>query len=215
MNTIIFDMDGVIFDTERLCMDSWQAVATEHGMGDISATFRKCIGTNDVKTREIVLQDMGQDFPYDIFRKEASIKIHQDMQEYGMRLLPGVKELLQYLKENHYKIGLASSTRQQVVEMELKMAEIYDYFQVIVCGDMVRRSKPEPDIYLCACEKIGTKPKEAYAIEDSYHGIRAADAAGMKPIMVPDLTAPDAEMWRLSTHIFSSLFEVCNSSAFG
>ena len=75
-------------------------------------------------------------------------------------------------------------------------------------GCQTTGSKPEPDIYLCACEKIGTKPKEAYAIEDSYHGIRAADAAGMKPIMVPDLTAPDAEMWRLSTHIFSSLFEV-------
>lgn len=121
---------------------------------------------------------------------------------------PGVSELLEMLRQAEVPVGLASSTRLAVVEKELKDAGIYDYFQVVVGGDQLKKSKPEPDIYLMACERIGANPKDAYAIEDSYNGIRSAYRAGMKPIMVPDLILPDDEMKEKSVFIAQDLIEV-------
>ena len=125
-----------------------------------------------------------------------------------MPLKPGIKELLVYLKENGYKVGVASSTREAVVSRQLVDAGLREYFDNLTCGDMLERSKPEPDIYLMACEKLGVKPEEAIAIEDSYNGIRSAYRAGVFPIMVPDLMHPDEEMRELAGQIFESLFDV-------
>jgi len=94
------------------------------------------------------------------------------------------------------------------VRQELKDAGIIDYFDELVCGDMLKKSKPEPDIYLMACDKLGVAPKEAVAIEDSFNGIRSAYAAGMTPVMVPDIAQPDEEMKEKSFEIFANLFEV-------
>lgn len=105
-------------------------------------------------------------------------------------------------------MGLASSTRYASVISHLKEAGIVDYFQVIVAGDMIEHSKPQPDIYLLACRKLGVDPSDAYAVEDSPNGIRSAHAAGMKPIMVPDLIPPDDEMREMSFLICRDLLEV-------
>ena len=123
-------------------------------------------------------------------------------------LKPGIRELLEYLKENDYKIGLASSTREAVVSQQLIDAGLRPYFDNLTCGDMLKKSKPEPDIYLMACEKLEVLPEEAIAIEDSFNGIRSAYRAGMFPIMVPDLLQPDDEMRELSGKIFEDLFKV-------
>ena len=120
----------------------------------------------------------------------------------------GVREILNFLQEAGYKIGLASSTKYESVIHHLETTGIREYFSVIVTGNMVEHSKPQPDIYLLACEKLGVKPDEAYAIEDSPNGIRAAHRAGMKPIMVPDMIKPDEEMKELSYQIFENLIEV-------
>ena len=103
----------------------------------------------------------GQDFPYDEYKKEASALFHS---RYGNGKLPlksGVKELLSYLKENGYLVGLASSTRQAIVEREIRDAGLMPYFDNLVCGDMLKRSKPEPDIYLKACENLDVEPRMA------------------------------------------------------
>ena len=121
---------------------------------------------------------------------------------------PGITELLSFLKESGKKIALASSTRKSIVVAELSDAGIIDYFDVIVCGDMVERSKPEPDIYLKACECLHIMPQEAYAIEDSYNGIRSAVRGGLRAIMVPDLAEPTEEMKQLSEVILDSLMDV-------
>ena len=121
---------------------------------------------------------------------------------------PGVRELLDWLKENGWTVGLASSTRRSSVLNHLEQAGIRDYFSTVITGDMVEHSKPQPDIYLMACRELGADPTEAYAIEDSPNGIRSAHAAGMFPLMVPDMIAPDEEMRRLSSCIFKDLFEV-------
>ncbi len=208
MKAVIFDMDGVLFDTERLCMNSWNHVAQKYGVQGMEAVFEQCIGLNGNDTKTLVLQQLGQDFPYDEFRAQASEWFWDYIHKKGIPMKAGVKKILCYLKQSGYKIGLASSTRYESIIKHLKQAEIIDYFSVIVAGDMIEHSKPKPDIYLLACKKLDVKPEEAYAIEDSPNGIRSAAAAGMKPIMVPDLVKPNAEMEQLSFLICEDLVQV-------
>lgn len=122
--------------------------------------------------------------------------------------MPGAESLLRWLKESGWILGLASSTRSATVMKHLEQAGFSEYFSTVVTGDMVENSKPQPDIYLLACRELGVRPEEAYAIEDSPNGIRSAHAAGMRPLMVPDMIAPDEEMMRLSFRIFDDLTQV-------
>ena len=207
-NTVVFDMDGVLFDTERLCQDSWLAVAEEKGLPGMKEIFPQCIGLNANDSRRIVMNAYGEDFDYEGFRGQASVWFWDYIEKNGLPMKPGVRELLDWLKENGWTVGLASSTRRFSVLNHLEQAGIRDYFSTVITGDMVEHSKPQPDIYLMACRELGADPKEAYAIEDSPNGIRSAHAAGMSPLMVPDMIAPDEEMRRLSSCIFKDLFEV-------
>ena len=208
MRTVIFDMDGVLFDTERLCLDSWVAVAEEHGLEGMEEVFPKCIGLNRNDTMQVVKQAYGNDFDYTGFSSLASAWFQAYTEKNGLPVKPGVEPILKWLKEAGWTVGLASSTRRGRVLEQLEQANILPYFSVIVTGDMVEHSKPLPDIYLMACRELGVKPKEAYAIEDSPNGIRSAHAAGMRPLMVPDMIAPDEEMERLSYRIMRDLYEV-------
>ena len=208
MKAVVFDMDGLLFDTERLCMKSWVQVAKEWDIPDMEKVFPQCIGLNANDTRSLVLAHYGQDFPLEKFQKEASDWFRADIAQNGLPVMTGVKEILSYLNTTDYLIGLASSTKYDSVVKKLEMAGIREYFSVIVTGDMVEHSKPRPDIYLLACEKLGVEPGQAYALEDSPNGIRAAHSAGMKPIMVPDMIAPDEEMERLSFLICKDLLQV-------
>jgi HAD superfamily hydrolase (TIGR01509 family) len=119
-----------------------------------------------------------------------------------------VQEILSYLQKTGWKVGLASSSSKASVVKNLERADLTSFFQTLTTGDMVEHSKPKPDIYLMACKELGVEPKDAYAIEDSPNGIRAAHGAGMCPIMVPDLVQPDEEMRSLSSYIFKDLLEV-------
>ena len=205
---VVFDMDGVLFDTERLCQDSWIEVANRRGLPDMEIIFPKCIGRNANDSRQIVLEAYGADFDYEVFRREASDWFWKYLEENGLPVKEGVRELLNWLKEQGWRIGLASSTRRSSVISHLEQAGIKDFFEEIITGDMVEHCKPLPDIYLLACRKLMVDPAETYAIEDSPNGIRSAYRAGMKPIMVPDLLSPDGEMEQLSTCIFPGLLDV-------
>lgn len=207
-NTVVFDMDGILFDTERLCQDSWLAVAEEKGVPGMAEIFPQCIGLNANDSRRIVMNAYGEDFDYEGFRGQASVWFWDYIEKNGLPMKPGVRELLDWLKENGWTVGLASSTRRSSVLNHLEQAGIRDYFSTVITGDMVEHSKPQPDIYLMACRELGADPEETYAIEDSPNGIRSAHAAGMIPLMVPDMIAPDEEMRRLSSCIFKDLFEV-------
>ncbi len=205
---VIFDMDGIIFDSERLILDCWEKVGEKYHFSGIREVCIDCIGTNSVKTREIISSYYGESFPYDEYKKEVTGLFREYVQTKGLPVKKGVRELLQYLKAEKIPIGLASSTRLAIVEEELRQAGLYDYFQIVMGGDQLKRSKPEPDIYLLTCEKMGILPKYAYAIEDSYNGIRSAYSAGMMPIMVPDILQADDEMKEKSIAVLQDLFQV-------
>ena len=205
---VVFDMDGVIFDSERLVLQCWTELAEKHGIPDIETVYYKCIGTNRAQTREIFLDFYGETFAYEAFREEASVLFHSRYDNGRMPMKPGVVELLEFLKEQGYAVGLASSTRSEVVRQEIGDAGLLPYFESLTCGDMVTVSKPNPEIFLKACEALGVLPEEAIAIEDSYNGIRAAYRAGMLPVMVPDMVAPDAEMKELAGWIGKDLIQV-------
>lgn len=205
---IVFDMDGVIFDSERVVIECWKVVADKYGVQGIEEACQEVLGVNAVETKEKFLKRYGQDFPYDEYKSEMS-KLFHDLYDGGrLPLKTGAVEVLRYLKETGVKVALASSTRSAVVRQELTDAGIIEYFQVIIGGDMVSRSKPQPDIFLKACEELGVAPQEAFAIEDSYNGIRAAAAGKLRPLMVPDLMPPTEEMQTLSEKIFENLLDV-------
>lgn len=204
---VVFDMDGVIFDSEKLVVECWVETADKYGIPDVEMLCKKCLGLNRVATRDIFLEHYGKDFPYDTYKQEMSDLYHKRAREGALVMKPGVVAILTFLRERNVCVALASSTREQVVKWELSYAGILDFFDEIVCGDMVTHSKPDPEIFLKACELLGVKPGEAFAIEDSYNGIRAAHTGGLRPIMVPDLAEPTDEMEKLSEVIVPSLFE--------
>ena len=205
---VVFDMDGVIFDSERLVLECWTEVAEKMGIRDMDKVYYQCIGVNMAQSKEITMKYYGPEFPYDTFRAEASRLYHTRFDNGRLPMKPGVTELLKFLKENGYAVGLASSTRYEVVHQEIADAGLLTYFQTLTCGDMVKVSKPNPEIFLKACEALKVAPEEAIAIEDSFNGIRAAYRAGMFPVMVPDMVQPDAEMEELAGAIFKDLGQV-------
>ena len=202
---VVFDMDGVIFDSETATLECWIELSEKYGIHEMEKTFLACTGTTKEKTREIMLGTYGEGFPYDKYAKEASVMFHARYDGGRLPLKPGVEELLGFLKSNGKKIALASSTRYQTVTAELRDAKLLDFFDEVVTGDMVTKSKPDPEIFLLACEKLGVAPGSAYAIEDSYNGIRSAANGGLRPIMVPDLSPANDEMLELSEVVLDDL----------
>ena len=207
---VVFYMDGVIFDTERLVIEFWKEVAKKHNIPNVEHTCIQCLGTNRVRTREIFLENYGADFPYDPYRAEVTELFNTHYKGVPLPTKPGIRELLNYLQEQDIKVGLASSTAQHLVRDEIGTAGLLPYFQTLVCGDMVEHSKPAPDIFLKACEILNADPTKSIAIEDSFNGIRSAHCAGMTPIMVPDQVQPTDEIRTLAFHVMPSLLDVLN-----
>ena len=205
---VIFDMDGVIFDSERMVLVCWEKLAEKYHLSRMREAYMPCIGVNDASMKEIMKDFYGRDFPHDAFREEASALFHEMVRQEGLPVKKGVRELLAYLTKRNIPVGLASSTRLALVTEELTAAGLYEYFQAVTGGDQLKRSKPNPDIYLMACEKLGVRPEETYAVEDSYNGIRAAYSAGMMPVMVPDLLQPTEEMYEKSVAVLEDLVRV-------
>ncbi|MBR0159959.1 MAG: HAD family phosphatase [Oscillospiraceae bacterium] len=204
---VIFDMDGVIFDTERLALQLWTAAAEECGIPEVVEQYHRFIGVTVVRTREILRELYGPDFSVADF--EAAIRRHFERRyaREGLPVKPGAEEILRFLRQAGIPTALASSTLTATVTRELRDAGFLEYFTVVVGGDQATRSKPNPDIFLRAAELLGMEPASCWVIEDSFNGIRAAHAAGMHPLMVPDLLQPTEEIRNLAERVFPSLRE--------
>ena len=208
MNSIIFDMDGVIFDSEKAVFGLWKELAEKYGFPDIDEVYKRTVGVNSDSTRKIFFDHYGPDFPFDKYLREESQMYHSRYDDGRLPLKPDIERVLEYIKNRGYKIAIASSTRAELVKRQIENAGLIEYFDVIVGGDMVTRSKPAPDIFLEAADKLGAIPEETYVIEDSFNGIRAAHAGGFIPVMVPDMLPPDDEMRDKANFIFDNLKEV-------
>ena len=208
MKAFIFDMDGVIFDSERLYIDCCIEVAEKLGMDQIVETCHRCIGVTTEVTRAILLETYRDIDLVDRFREQSVALVRSKIDSGLLELKPGVRELLDFLRAKGCHIAIASSTRTDIVEKELADAGLIGYFSAVVGGDRAQRSKPNPDIFLKAAELLGEKTENCVVIEDSFNGIRAAKAAGMTAIMVPDQLVPDDEILRLADYVLPSLLVV-------
>ena len=208
-SAVIFDMDGVIFDSERVYMECCIKAAEKFGAENVEEVVRKCIGVTNEMTMQILREFFGADFPVDDYWK-ASIGYFWDFyNEHGaLPMKKGVVEALTYLKEKGYPLAIASSTKTETVTKQLTDAGIVDFFTLIVGGNMVSRSKPAPDIFLKATELLKVEPGECFVIEDSYNGIKAAYAAGIPVVMVPDLLPPTEETKEKTVAILPSLLSL-------
>lgn len=194
MKAVIFDMDGVLFDTESLCMKAWDYAGEKLGIGPAGYMVLKTLGVNAQAAIGILKKEFGEDFNAEEFKKIGRDFSYDYFEKYGMPMKKGVTDILGYLTSKKYKIALASSTSTKSVMHHLYDTKIKDYFDVIVCGDQIERSKPEPDIYLKAAELLGLAPEVCYAVEDSKNGLLSAHRAGCQVIMVPDLWQGDDEV---------------------
>lgn len=205
---IIFDMDGLMFDTERLALESYKKAGEEYGYSIDFNIISKAIGRNTNDTKSIMTEEFGPEFPFDNIRKRRLKYTRNEICNNGVPIKKGLLELLDYSKEKGVYLAVATSTDRKHAEELLKDAKVIDYFDVIVCGDDIKRGKPEPDIYLKASEKLSIKPSECIVLEDSENGIKAAFAANMMPIFVPDLIKETDIIKTYSKYKCESLYHV-------
>lgn len=204
---IIFDMDGLMFDTEMLSFISSKQAVGMYGYDIDSEFYIKTIGSTEERTKEIYYSHFGRKFPAEDVRVER-LKIMGDiMGKNGVPVKPGLYELLEYLKILGVKKAVATSTQRERALFMLKSAGVDIYFDYILCGDEISNSKPHPEIFLKAAQKLGCKPEDCVVLEDSEVGIMAAHRAGMLPFMIPDMIMPGEETKRIVYKQLKSLSE--------
>lgn len=208
IKALIFDQDGLLFDSERIVRRSWNIAGEELGYPGLGEHIYNTLGFNLIRRTQYFKETIGADFPMDAFNLITRKAFSKIQEKEGVPLKPGVKELLEYGRENGLRMAVATSSRKVYSEGLLKSGGIYGYFDAHVTGDMIAKAKPDPEIYRKACGCVGVKPEEAMALEDAPNGIRAAHAAGMYPVMVPDLVKPDEEIKKLCFRVCGSLEEV-------
>lgn len=193
----IFDMDGLMFDTEMLASKGWLQAAKELNYPITEETVSIIRGTNMATSREIFKREFGDSVDYDAARTIRTDYVNQMIEEHGVPVKHGLLELLKYLKVSGRKLAVATSTERKTAETYLKLANVYPFFDMLVFGDEVKHGKPAPDIFLHAAGKLALKPEECVVFEDSPHGIKAAYDAGTKIIGVQDLSVFDDKILKL------------------
>lgn len=200
VDAVIFDLDGTLTDTEKYYQIAWPK-ALNH------------FGYEVTKERVLEFRSLGRPFAYDRFRewfgpdfeynkvREYRKSLIEDLiEKEGISLKPGAVEILTWLRENGIKTALATANEYERTERYLKKIGLFEYFDEIICANMVSFGKPAPDIYAYACEKLDLAPDRTFAVEDSPNGVNSAHGAGCKVIMVPDLSEPDEELMK---HIYA------------
>ncbi|MDD3361468.1 MAG: HAD family phosphatase [Hespellia sp.] len=205
---ILFDMDGVLFDTERLTTEAWVKAAAEWEL-DLPVSFINSYKGQNLRVRtQLYLERFGMDFPYKKFREKKTEYMEADIAKNGLPVKPGVYELLKYAKEHRIQLAVATSTSRKTAERYLKQTGIYEYFQAVVYGDTVEASKPEPDIYLEAARRVGVDSKDCLVIEDSPAGILAGYHVGAKVIHIPDQVQVTDDVLNRTYKVCENLTEV-------
>ena len=206
---VIFDMDGVLIDTEKHYNAAWCQAATEAGFPftrEHALLLRSC----EAKEGEKLMQGIfGPSFDYYAIRERRRELVRERLAQYGLEKKPGVEETLRFLRAKGIKTAVATATALDITKSHLTTIGVCDLFDSIVSAKNVAHGKPEPDVYLYACEQIGERPQECMAVEDSPNGIMAAYRAGLRTVMVPDLTQPDEELTKYLYACVNSLSDLC------
>lgn len=206
---VIFDMDGVLIDTEKHYNAAWCQAATEAGFPftrEHALLLRSC----EAKEGEKLMQGIfGPSFDYYAIRERRRELVRERLAQYGLEKKPGVEETLRFLRAKGIKTAVATATALDITKSHLTTIGVYDLFDSIVSAKNVAHGKPEPDVYLYACEQIGERPQDCMAVEDSPNGIMAAYRAGLRTVMVPDLTQPDEELTKYLYACVNSLSDLC------
>ncbi len=194
MKAVVFDMDGLMFDTEAVFVKAWDWVGEKIGIGKAGFMVMETLGMNVELTRQKWRERFGSRCDEEEVTRLTFQYIDDFYAKNRVPVKKGLHNLLKYLKKAGFRMAVASSSPMKDIERNLEDAGVREYFSAIVSGDMVEHSKPAPDIYLMACEQLSEAPGDCYALEDSPSGLRAAMAAGCKAVNVPDLWQPDEEM---------------------
>lgn len=209
IDAVIFDMDGLMFDTEKLWLDSVIKTNEVYGYKVPTEVVIDCMGMRKDFINKRFKEVMGQDFDTDEFRRLNKIFAVNDVEKNGLKIKKGLIELLEFLKSKNIKVALASSSKMDKIKQRFKEANLsMDYFEYIIGGDMVTNPKPDPSIYIKSCEVLGVEPENAIALEDSEYGILSAYRAGMKPILIPDIKCPDQDTINISYKKYDNLLQV-------
>ena len=207
INGVIFDMDGLMFDTERMWASFWEPALARLGLPYKEGLDAAARGTAGETLQNVVRSFYGPDC-----NAQAIVEsLHQVADEAFRKPVPkkpGLDELLAWLDARHIPMAVASSSRMDIIQRNLDNWGMRSYFSVLASGQQVARSKPDPEIFLLAAQKLGTAPAHTLVLEDSFNGVRAGEAGGFVTVMVPDLLPADAEMRSLYTAECRSLHEV-------
>jgi len=209
---VIFDMDGLMFDTERVIYNEWADIIRQMGKEPTVRLFSRSMGGHEPEITEHYTTLLGRDVSMeeilDIFHR-ADSAFPAILARDGIGVKKGLFELLEWLKNQHINKVIASSTIQETIRHYLNITDVEaGQFIDIVSGDMVKKRKPDPEIFLLACERAGVLPQNALVLEDSRNGLKAAVAAGIPCIFVPDIIVPDEEIEEKAFKVAESLLEV-------
>ncbi len=213
MNTVkavIFDMDGVLLDTEKHYLSCWLQASKEAGYPftkEQALMLRSC----DAKVAANMMKEyFGEGFDYYAIRERRRQLVKEKLDEYGLEKKPGIEETLLYIRKKGIKTAVATATPPDRTREYLTGLGLAELFDGIVSAKEVENGKPAPDVYLYACSQIGEKPENCIAVEDSPNGILSAYRAGLMPVMVPDLTQPDEELKKLLFGCEKTLSGICD-----
>lgn len=204
----IFDMDGLIFDSERLFMNMKHTVLTEYGYPARDEDYLQTIGLAGQQLRDKLAKLYGPDYPMDEISQKSRAKVNEYMEAHGPDIKPGIEILLKWFCRQGIPCCVASSSNHEYVKKYLNLAHLDTYFSYIIGGDEIIRSKPEPDIFLAACRRSGIHPRDAIVLEDSENGIRAALAAHIPVVCIPDLKQPSSELAKNTAAILKTADEL-------
>ncbi len=202
---VIFDVDGTLLNTERIYMHAWKLVGKENGYDVTDEVLRNTRAISRAQASLIFKAALGESFDYESYFPRRIEIAEELIAQSSDLLMPGVLDTLDFLRANHIPTAVASSTDRAKTIAHLEHANLASYFDAFVGGDMVEKGKPNPDIFLKAASLLGVAPEDCIVIEDTAAGIRAASAAGMTPVLIPDTAPATEESTRLSHCVLESM----------